>query len=327
MTQLERVLTFLKTHPGEHFTAKEIAANITRQYAEDYASKRDNPRFADERSFIAQVAAEVGAHKNGLQLSGVVWQDRPKPRRYFWVADEAVSYCETPNINAHEAEEDEQENEVTSFSQDIRSLSERDLYPVLMDYLKSELRLYCLRINESRSRNSRGAGGNKWLHPDIVAMQPLDRGWDELVRTCVQKNGSKSVHLWSFEVKKELTASNVRECFFQAVSNSSWANEGYLVTTSIASDLGVEQELRMLSALHGIGVIILVPDNPSESDIFLPAITRPEADWQSINRLLVENGDFKEFVEQVTAYFQTGRLRERDWGWRNREGHFSIPVA
>jgi hypothetical protein len=31
-------------------------------------------------------------------------------------------------------------------------------------------------------------------------------------------------------MKKELNFSNLRESYFQAVSNSSWANEGYLVT-------------------------------------------------------------------------------------------------
>ena len=316
MTQLERVLTFLKAHPGEQFIAKDIAASITQQFADDYTSKRNNPRFADERSFTAQVAAEIGAQARSLQHSGVSLQDRPRPRKYSWPVNGLPSSEESDSSEQDNTEESE-DREVPSLSQDIRSLREHDLYPVLMDYLKSELQLYCLRINESRSRNTRGAGGNKWLHPDIVAMQPLDRGWDALVRNCVQKSGSNSVRLWSFEVKKELTASNVRECFFQAVSNSSWANEGYLVTTAIASDGGVEQELRMLSALHGIGVIILVPDNPSESEIFLPAISRPEADWQSINRLLVENADFKEFVGQVSDYFQTGRLRDRDWGWRH----------
>ena len=68
MTQLERVLAFLKAHPGEQFIAKEIAAAITQQFADDYTSKRNNPRFTDERSFTAQVAAEIGAHKKALQL-------------------------------------------------------------------------------------------------------------------------------------------------------------------------------------------------------------------------------------------------------------------
>jgi hypothetical protein len=67
--------------------------------------------------------------------------------------------------------------------------------------------------------------------------------------------------------KKELNSSNIRSSFFQAVSNSSWANEGYLVATSISTS-EVEEELRMLSALHGIGVILLNPENPTESEIY-----------------------------------------------------------
>lgn len=94
------------------------------------------------------------------------------------------------------------------------------------------------------------------------------------VKACGHASGSTCVRLWSFEVKKTLTVANIRKCFFQAVSNSSWAHEGYLVATAIADDR-VEQELRMLSALHGIGVILLDPENPSESEILLPAQKKP----------------------------------------------------
>ncbi len=96
------------------------------------------------------------------------------------------------------------------------------------------------------------------------------------------------------------------------MSNSSWANEGYLVATSISNNV-VEQELRMLSSLHGIGIILLNTENPSESDIVLPAKSRAEVDWQSVNRILVENKDFKDYIEQVSTYYQTGRIRTRDW--------------
>jgi hypothetical protein len=142
-------------------------------------------------------------------------------------------------------------------------------------------------------------------------MQAIDKEWHELVRTCVQEGEGRRVRLWSFEVKKELNSSNIRSSFFQAVSNSSWANEGYLVTTSITDN--IEQELRMLSALHGIGVIILDTENPSESEIFLPAKSRAEIDWQSVNRIVVENDDFKDYIELVSTYYQTGRIRSRDW--------------
>ncbi|MEI6267497.1 MAG: hypothetical protein WCP01_01350 [Methylococcaceae bacterium] len=121
-------------------------------------------------------------------------------------------------------------------------------------------------IDEKRSKNLRGNGGNQWLHPDIVAMPAVDRGWKDLVRTCVQQGGEQSVRLWSFEVKKELNSFNARKSYFQAVRNSSWANEAYLVTM-LLNDNNVEQELRMLSALHGIGVILLNSENPSESKI------------------------------------------------------------
>ena len=69
----------------------------------------------------------------------------------------------------------------------------------------------------------------------------------------------------------------------------------------------------MLSALHGIGVILLNPENPSESEMMLPARSRADVDWQSVNRILVENEDFKDYIELVSTYYQTGRVRARDW--------------
>jgi len=60
----------------------------------------------------------------------------------------------------------------------------------------------------------------------------------------------------------------------------------------------------MLSALHGIGVILLNPENPSESEMMLPSRSRSEVDWESVNRILVENKDFKDYIELVSMYYQ-----------------------
>jgi len=49
---------------------------------------------------------------------------------------------------------------------------------------------------------------------------------------------------------------------FQAVSNSSWANFGYLVAAEIGGT-DTLKELRMLFAARGIGFIKLDVDNPS----------------------------------------------------------------
>lgn len=281
-------------------------------YPQDYEEKKDNPRFKDEKSFISQIVAEIGSQKDQLIKSSehIFWQDKPRPRVYWYDPDKKRS-----DISHTDTENDDEENDeyipITSID-NRSSLSEHDLYPLLIDYLNSEHNLYCMRIDEKRSKNQRGSGGNTWLHPDIVAMQAVDKEWNELVRTCVKNGDGQRVRLWSFEVKITLNSSNVRKSFFQAVSNSSWANEGYLVATSI-SDNKVEQELRMLSALHGIGVILLNPENPSESEILLPAKSRPEVDWQSVNRILVENSDFKDYIELVSTYYQTGRIRKTDW--------------
>ncbi|MCY9829286.1 COG2958 family protein [Vibrio chagasii] len=306
LSQSKKIALFLQDNPNQRYTAKAIAEAITTRYPEDYAEKRANPRFETEQDFISQVVAEIGAQKQGIlnQSDKIKWQDKPRPRVY-WFDDGTLL------ANDESLAEEEPSDEALS-SPINNTLSEHDLYPILMDYLKSEHQLYCLRIDEKRSKNNLGSGGNQWLHPDIVAMEPVAQQWHQYVKSCVLQGGGQSVRLWSFEVKKTLTMGNVRKCFFQAVSNSSWASEGYLVATSIA-DSRVEQELRMLSALHGIGVILLSVNNPSESELLLPAKKRPEIDWQSVNRIVEENADFKDFIDLVSNYYQTGRVRSKDW--------------
>src|SRR5690606_19988671 len=306
ISQSQKIVELLKANPNQKFNARQIAEKIVEAYPEDYSEKRLNPRFEDEKAFLSQVVAEIGSQKDQIVKNDkhVFWQDKPRPRVYWYDPEKEVG-----DVNQTIIENDDTD-ETPSLTE--QSFSEHELYPILIDYLKSELKLYCQRIDERRSKNSRGSGGNQWLHPDIVAMQPVDKEWNELIRSCVKQGAGQSVRLWSFEVKKELSGSNARKSFFQAVSNSSWANEGYLVATSI-SDSSVEQELRMLSALHGIGVILLNPENPSESEMMLPARSRADVDWQSVNRILVENEDFKDYIELVSTYYQTGRVRARDW--------------
>lgn len=302
------MVKFLRDYPKERFNARAIAEAIVSLYPEDYAEKRNNPRFVDDKAFVTQIVAEIGAQKDQIVKFSphIFWQDKPRPRLYWYDPDKRST--ETPDLDCS----DDDDVEVDTAPVTNHALSEHELYPLLIEYLKTELKLYCQRIDEKRSKNSRGSGGNQWLHPDIVAMQPIDKEWNELVRSCVKQGAGQSVRLWSFEVKKELSVANTRKSFFQAVSNSSWANEGYLVATSI-SDANTEKELRMLSALHGIGVILLNPENPSESEMILPARSRPEVDWESTNRILTENEDFRDYIELVSTYYQTGRIRAKDW--------------
>ncbi|MDJ0719303.1 MAG: hypothetical protein QNJ54_34615 [Prochloraceae cyanobacterium] len=236
----------------------------------------------------------------------ISWQERPRPRIYWQDLDKEV------NTLTRAESLEEEEPEVIIITTEPKKISEEDLYPILIEFLKSELGLYCQRIDDKCSRNTQGNAGNQWLHPDIVALELVDEHWDQLIQNRLKQGAGARIRLWSFEVKKELNVSNVRKSFFQTLSNSSWANEGYLVTTYIADSM-VEQELRMLSAVHGIGVILLTPDNPSESKILLPAKANLEVDWRSVNRLLVENVDFKNYIELVSISYQTSKIRPQEW--------------
>lgn len=293
-SQAAKVVAFLKQNSQEKFTARQIAEAITAQYPDDYQDKK--VKFADEKSFIQQVRAEIGAHKEGILkiCPKIQMQDKPRPRQ-FWYETDAVSEMENVLL-ANYAEK----------------ISEHDLYPKLMQFLAQEWDLYCLRIDEKRSKNNRGSKGNQWLHPDIVAMQTMDKQWAEDIRQCVKLGSGQNIALWSFEVKLVLNGANVRESFFQAVSNSSWANEGYLVTAAIIGE-HTEEELRILSALHGIGVIVLNTDDLSESEILLPAKRKTEIDWQSVNRIVEQNSDFATFIEYVAIYYQSGKVIEKNW--------------
>ena len=305
LSEKQRVVEVLKKYPLKKFSSRQIAEMIVFEYAEDYSKKKNNPRFADKKGFIMQVASEIGAHKNEIVKSDkhVFWQDKPSPRVFWYDPENTV---DQPRENAIEKTD---EDEIASVT--VTTLSEFDLYPILFSYLKSVQNLHCQWIDDKRSSNTHGGGGNKWLHPDIVAMQALDEGWDPLVMKCAKEGSGQRLRLWSFEVKLELTRATARSSYFQAVSNSSWANEGYLVAAFISP--GVDQELRMLSALHGIGVILLNPENPTESDMILPARSRAEVDWQSVNRLVEENKDFKDYIELVSAYYSSKILRPENW--------------
>lgn len=87
-------------------------------------------------------------------------------------------------------------------------------------------------------------------------MEDLGADWHQEVKDCVNQYSDKRTKLWSFEVELLINRSNVRECFFQSVSDSSWANFGNMVAAEIEGQ-DTLKELRMLFAAHGIGLIKL----------------------------------------------------------------------
>jgi len=301
-TRVQMIIETLRDNPTKKFTARDLAAEFLKRYPAEMAEKKNNPRYDTEEKLLAQLAAEIGGERTEAakkRCANVVTQDKPRPRLYCWEA------------NPGPLAKGESTPEVVELTSVTQTYTEHELYPLLIEFLHKELKLYCQRIDEKTSSNSHGSGGNHWLHPDIVALEPLDQHWDEIVKDCVRHGNDSAIRLWSFEVKKQLTKSNVRQHFFQAVSNSTWANVGYLVATGLNND--VESELQMLASLHGIGVLILNTDSLYDSQILIPARERTAIDWQSVNRIISENNDFKRFIKQVGIYCQTGHIEKSVW--------------
>jgi hypothetical protein len=312
----KRLVDFLQANPGASFTAREIAQWIFAQFPEECAEKKAASTaeyIKTDADLVQQLVAEIGASRPRWQKQNPKLKTTEgRPRRFYWTdknASEEVDSAESLNAVLHSPQTH------TLWAEASKSeikLSEHDLYPRLATYLQVEHMVVSCRIDEKRSSNKSGSGANEWLHPDLVGLEDLSSDWTRELRDCVGVLAVRRARLWSFEVKLLVNRSNVRKSYFQAVSNSSWAHFGYLVAEKIEGD-GTMKELTMLAATHGIGVIQLDSETPTESQILIPARERPEIDWDMCNRLTEENSDFVSYIERVKHFYQTSKLNKAEW--------------
>ncbi len=309
----DKVFKCLKQSPEQRFLTREIAEWIFETYPEECRKKRERsqasvrPLDSDDKAFITQLSAEIGAHNVRIKKKyPQVKTIEGRPRKFY--------YTEASDDEEIEQVEVEQTAPApkTADKDALIPLNEQALYQKLSDYLFSEdPTIYTKRIDEKQSRNSRGANGNKWLYPDLVGVEVLNENWVQEIKECVKVYSDKKTKLWSFEVKLKINRSNLREAFFQTVSNSSWANFGYLVASEVRDD--AMSELRILTSLHGIGFILLDVDDLSNSQILIPAKERAEIDWNTANRLAEENTNFEEYIQHIRQFYQTDVWKAKDW--------------
>jgi len=176
---------------------------------------------------------------------------------------------------------------------DNKTFPERDLHKLLSSYLKS-LGVYSKTVFHEQSNNK--DNNQIWTHPDMIGIRFLN------LQNKVSQNFLKVIKqvdtfkLNSYELKKELNSdSELKKAFFQAVSNSSWANYGYLVAFEISDSL--IEEMERLNQSFGIGIIELNA-NPYQSKVLFQAKHR-ELDFKTIDKLCKLNKEFEKFIEQT----------------------------
>ncbi len=196
----------------------------------------------------------------------------------------------------------------------VKIAHERDLHPFLtyMAFYNENLKCYTKTIfHEESSKSPKGM--DRWLYPDMVGVRFLHAELsNENLIAFSKKFDTLPVKLVSFELKKEISVNNCRECYFQAISNSSWANEGYLVGRHI--DTHNPQLMDLLKRLHasfGIGVIDLRTDE-DKSVILLNAKYKEKIDYTVASELSAKNEKFSGFLKSVVDYDPNHQHRYKD---------------
>ncbi len=241
-------------------------------------------------------AAIYAALSNGEELPFLKVQEKPVLIALKDAAKEPVS------------------NAQKSSAPGVKIVHERDLHPFLtyMACYNENLKCYTKTIFHEGSLKS-PKGMDRWLYPDMVGVRFLHAELsNENLIAFSKKFDTLPVKLVSFELKKEISVHNCRECYFQAISNSSWANEGYLVGHHI--DTHNPQLMDLLKRLHasfGIGVIDLRTDE-DKSAILLNARYKEKIDYTVASELSEKNEEFSGFLKSVVDYDPAHSYRYKD---------------
>ncbi|WQY58347.1 hypothetical protein KVK92_00475 [Helicobacter pylori] len=255
------------------------------------------------------LGSQLGEHDISKEKKQFYVARKEKGTHYYWLKSREREF---PPQETSNAEDDEQSECSGTAKKQKNSFHERVLHPLLVKFLSEDpnFKLLCKTIRHEECRKGE-AGECKWNYPDIVGVYfPYNKYKGETLKF-LHHTGQEKHKLFSFELKKELSFSNLKESYFQAVSNSTWANEGYLVVKNIKED--VLDELRRLNQSFGIGVIKLESEI-SNSKILLPARER-EIDIPTLNMLVKQSPkDFEPFMEKINKQIEKGLDTAVDMG-------------
>ena len=144
----EKITECLRTNPEKKFTRQQIAEWVWETYPDECQQKMANTGIKTEKDLIKRLSGEISsayrsvvAGEPRIQFTG----DNP----IEWYFSEKVEGKKETPIAKSKADEHTTQP----------ALTEHDLYPLLWEYLKTELSVYSKRIDERKAKNTRGARG------------------------------------------------------------------------------------------------------------------------------------------------------------------------
>lgn len=114
------------------------------------------------------------------------------------------------------------EDEQINILQFKEKFNEIDSHPLLVKFLYSRPHFKCyFKTIYHENSCKKQKGYNKWLHLDIIGIYLLFKDCLGEMQKIQEAFKISSFKLFSFELKIKLTFTNLREYYFQAVSNLS----------------------------------------------------------------------------------------------------------
>lgn len=294
-TLIKKIEHFLKSRTGEPTTNRGMAdAFVHEMYVDEYKHKRGG---------AIQLSAEINKYLIDMMNSGnypdIKIIEGVRPKTYCWgaVKDSYVKPKQTNTKNQR--------------SNKPKGKDEKGLYEPLIKFLKEDQGIYAVRIDERKTIDGgkRRKNKNKWRHPDVVGVEGLISG--KKLHHSIQTMAKLTIDrakLHAYEVKETVTGSTLRDDFHQTVSNTIWANYGYLCAENFDEDPEFEKELHQLNKAYGIGIIIIDRKNPIASNIHIEAREK-KVDLEICSTLTETNKNFQDFIGQALDVFETGNVR------------------
>lgn len=204
---------------------------------------------------------------------------------------------EINDLSEEEDTEESSENTITN-----KKILEEDLHIPLTKYLYS-MKIYSKTIN-ANATDINLKGKMKWGTPDIIAVTFKDY-INKSVLELFNHINLPTTEIYAYELKLKLTLGTLTEYYFQALSNSGWANEAWLVAMEIDENNYDElmEEIKRLNQSFGVGIIKLNYYNPEDSEILFSAKKRNNLDIDTMHKLCY-NRQFQDSINDVNEILE-----------------------
>lgn len=132
----------------------------------------------------------------------------------------------------------------------LSPLLEKDLYPILCEWMGTYLEMSSVDISEKR-------GGQVWQNPDLLGV----KNYAVL--------GEDRVEITTVEVKRDLEVLNEkwRQNIFEAVSHSLFSHKTYYAFLKPSRKYKVPHEMKIYASRFGIGIITIAIEDSEKSKI------------------------------------------------------------